>query len=514
MPAERGPLPVFTSSLAAHLMLGFLLITVHGSARSRSTPKADLNPKIVYDLKTIDLSKYLPVKKPADPGAAPGSAPTPGNHPRRGTSGTDPRVSIVSNPPHPDNFSQTILQPLSPPELKITHDLPLPNIVLGDLAPPPAAQPQAPPAPKAVKTIIPKGPSPQNAGAPAAPVMTALAVEPPLPAPRLEVPVAPPVPPGPKPAAASGPAPSAAPLAKQTPSDAITNAQAGIQTSIAATTNSPEKLVSLSLTPTPLTPLISVPPGNRAGQFTVTPMAAADGSPGGESETGPETGRPGNGTGGDESLAAGPDGKGGNGAQPPDPKAIHSVSGDPAPSSAAGGALTPLPPEKLVFKVDPDEVRKRRSGFVINSGPGGGGGLRVYGVLKGARVYTVYLPMPGRNWILQFAAPGAASDAADHAGQVQVHIEAPILPPSAIDQFDFHRPPLPEEKANQMIVLQGTIETDGSVKHLSVLQGLDDSADKAALAAFARWSFTPALRSGAPVAVEILVGVPGTVPGG
>jgi hypothetical protein len=43
---------------------------------------------------------------------------------------------------------------------------------------------------------------------------------------------------------------------------------------------------------------------------------------------------------------------------------------------------------------------------------------------------------------------------------------------------------------------------------LKVLQGILDSVDQAALAAFGRWRFSAALQADKPVAVDILVGIP------
>ena len=59
-----------------------------------------------------------------------------------------------------------------------------------------------------------------------------------------------------------------------------------------------------------------------------------------------------------------------------------------------------------------------------------------------------------------------------------------------------------------MIILHGFIHEDGSVSDLSVVQGLDATSNAVAIAAFSRWKFKPALRAGAPVAVEVLVGIP------
>jgi hypothetical protein len=48
------------------------------------------------------------------------------------------------------------------------------------------------------------------------------------------------------------------------------------------------------------------------------------------------------------------------------------------------------------------------------------------------------------------------------------------------------------------------------VDGLQVYQGLLPEMDEAARTALARWKFTPAMRGGKPLAVEILVGIPNT----
>jgi len=63
-----------------------------------------------------------------------------------------------------------------------------------------------------------------------------------------------------------------------------------------------------------------------------------------------------------------------------------------------------------------------------------------------------------------------------------------------------------------LIILRGTIEEDGTVTAVQVHQGVAQEADLAAREAFARWKFKPALREGKPTRVEILVGVPISVP--
>jgi TonB family protein len=98
---------------------------------------------------------------------------------------------------------------------------------------------------------------------------------------------------------------------------------------------------------------------------------------------------------------------------------------------------------------------------------------------------------------------------------VEIRLGPGIVPPSAEQQFDFHRPPLSNSALNgtEMIILQGVIREDGSVGELKVLRGIIETVDQAALAAFSRWKFTPAQESNKPIEVEVLVGIPVTEPG-
>ena len=93
-----------------------------------------------------------------------------------------------------------------------------------------------------------------------------------------------------------------------------------------------------------------------------------------------------------------------------------------------------------------------------------------------------------------------------------MRIEPPLIPPSAISQFDFHRPPATNDLSSAMIILHGIIREDGAVNKMEIQQGLDPTLDGAALAVFSRWKFSPARWNGSAVEVEILVGIPAAVP--
>lgn len=152
---------------------------------------------------------------------------------------------------------------------------------------------------------------------------------------------------------------------------------------------------------------------------------------------------------------------------------------------------------------------KNRFAMVVTAGPVGGGGLHVFGVLKGGKIYTIFLPMPKKNWILQYATlKSADSPKKSESNGVTLKIDFGVVPPAVEKRFDFHRPVLTAEEKRKMIILHGIIAKDGSVRDLTVYKGVQRVADQAAVAAFAKWKFQPAVRSGKPVPVEILLGIP------
>jgi hypothetical protein len=153
-----------------------------------------------------------------------------------------------------------------------------------------------------------------------------------------------------------------------------------------------------------------------------------------------------------------------------------------------------------------------RSGIMVSTGPVGGGGLGVYGVLRGGRISTTYLAMPGKNWILQYSAHAARAEnnAAATPGRNQVIAlgRDTLTPPWPEKKFDFRRSAIDPALASRTIILHGRIREDGTVETIKVHRGVQMELDQMAMAAFRRWIFRPATRGGKPIAVEILVGIP------
>jgi len=500
-PKNHRSVPGFFSSFLLHFSLVLLLarLPVSSFLVQPSEAGEHRTDQVVYVLHPLNLADYFPTLKPSGPGGKPGQGSRPDRLPARGSTIFQPNLTIISNPPHPDNNRQTIRQPTSPPELKIPIELRLPNILISTVVPPPPAQRPAPPVapkPSAIEGPV-APPTPAPAPLPTAPALALVPLPNPLPNPAL--PVSPPPVPAP-------------PTQSSSAREATTNDQQDKQ----ATPSEAAGLLSLSVEPTSPAETAALPPGNRQGAFSISPAGGKEGSPGGVPTGDPRGGgMGGNGAGGDASTGLGPGDKGGGGGSS---AVANSVAGGNVSISGGAngnkdGVLPSFYAAAMVYPVAPPGPR--RPGVVVTAGPTGGGGLQVYGVLKGGKIYTVYLPMPGKNWILQYCMHDTpAASPVLQSNSLELRLDSGIVPPSAVEQFDFHRPPGAQSDASRKgtIILQGVIREDGSVGELKVLQGLSEAVDQAALAAFSRWKFRPAQRSNKPIAVEILVGIPVILP--
>lgn len=267
------------------------------------------------------------------------------------------------------------------------------------------------------------------------------------------------------------------------------------RTASAANSTGPAGLILLGVDPAAAKDQFSLPAGNRFGQFSIAPPPAAAGAPNGDPHVASSTEKP---------PVAPVSGE----ASPP-VESPMSISGPDA--GGGGGALDPRLPINMIYPVAAPPLNVRRNTMVISAGPTGGGGLNVYGALKCGKIYSVFLPMPARNWSMQYCDASAKPSAVSYEGYTTVlRLDNPLVPPDVdlTHRFDFKRVPLPADKAHRSIILKGVISTAGAVENVVVYQGVQPKMDDAAKLAFSRWHFKPATRDGKPVAVEILVGIP------
>ena len=223
-----------------------------------------------------------------------------------------------------------------------------------------------------------------------------------------------------------------------------------------------------------------VPPGHRRGRFS----AAPDGGPGGE-------------------------GLSGGGDRASDVRIPNLAIGDSAP--AAGSSLAALarrppdPPEDGAFRreVFLAELRERTQAATLR------GELEIEPTAEnpeaaflGRRVYTMAVNMPNINsrqgsWVVRYSEIGKPS------GQGELLAPAPRV---KVDPA--YSAAAMEERIEGEVILSGVIRSDGAVVHIELIKPLDERLDRAALAAFSKWRFDPALKNGVPVDVEVVVRVP------
>ncbi len=496
VPKEPKRSSAFFTSLLLHFAVIFFLVEVPFSALLPHHKIQTVHlPQIVYEFHAIELPKDLPALKPPGPGGQPGKGIHPHKAPARGSIAFHPKATVVSNPPHPDNNFQTIIQPSAPRNVKIKIRLRLPNVIMGGMLPVHTPPPPVPPPPMKLSV-------PRTLNSLTVPQVTVASATPPkLIIPASATPNMPPIP-MPEP-----PPPPLAPKLKAAAQITPVAPNVGMAT---LANGSQSRLLLLSLNPAPPSAKISLPAGNSYGAFTISPSGKKAGSPSGVNGGTLNGGEGGPGGGGDNStgVGSGHAGGGGNGGGRGGLPVSSSGNAASGGSGLGQGTLSAASIAKLIYPILRPPP-KNRFAMVVTAGPVGGGGLHIYGVLTGGKVYTIFLPMPKRNWILQYCVlKGADKSSKKQNPQVSVELNFGIIPPAVEKRFNFHRPALTPEQKNGMIVLHGIINKEGAVENLKVYKGVQNVADQAAVAAFARWKFKPALDKGKPIPVEILLGIP------
>jgi TonB family protein len=458
---------------------------------------------------TYSPEEYLP---PLDTGTAEAPKPQTG----------DPvfaKQPILSVPREADNHSQTIV---APPNLKLDHDVPLPNIVAtGAIAPVVplnaihslSSRSKAPeqevvePAPEvdfardrmtqaALKPdIVPPPPEVTHGRAPGPTGPEAAVIAPP---PELITPAK-----GRQgqinigPSTAVAPAPqlamseqhalygrgqgggkdslpeSAQPVA---PAPSVSGSGAG---------GAAGRLIALGIHPLAPTGPVAVPGGNRRGSFEAGPRGKPDAA-GTPDIAG--TNSPGNGS--------GP--KGHNGSLP---AGLHVGAGPGATDAIAreGRGSGDVDPREMASAEARPSVTGRRAASAISDDKVTDVDRQVFG---DRRPYGTTLNMPNLNsstgsWVMHFAELDPDPKESD------------LLQPLPTKKSDPGYPlELIRAHVHGTVTLYAIIHADGGVDGIRVLNSPDDRLNGWAMSALAGWKFQPALRAGKPVAVETVVEIP------
>ena len=167
-------------------------------------------------------------------------------------------------------------------------------------------------------------------------------------------------------------------------------------------------------------------------------------------------------------------------------------------AALARGVIYPVP---AVFNV-------RRNSLTVVTGSIGGGGLGAYGaLLHCGKIYTIFLPMPGKNWVMQYCAQNSGDAPSAPSSATVAHFGEGVVPPQAESKFDFQRISVPPEKVGKLIILKGVLRTDGFIDELQVYQSVLSEMDDNARLAFSQWKFKPGTRYGEPTTVAAQIEV-------
>ncbi len=497
---RTGIAPVrFAESYASHIALVvviYLVCTLPFFNRSPQLKSPFENTHIEY----YPVSEYLPPINTAQKAAM---------KPRQGA----PKLAkqeILSVPPNPDNTHQTIV---TPPKVKLDHDLALPNIVAW--TPIPSAQPVAASARSVSQLKVPQF-DPQVVGPTAdvsqmkehlqLPTMPQPSVvEPPLSADQLKLQRGQINMGQMEPQVAAPKLPTPVQRASGVSDSGAKNIPPSPNVQNLPSSQGQGQLIALGLNPADVHGPISMPNGNRSGEFHASPSGKAD-APGTPNVVATGTAN----TGGSHGAGNGPPGIM-VGAAPPGAK-TSAVAGTPT----AGGSLAKSPPAS---STNPDlEARKRMIAAAMKPSlpsmhdrpaatpaptlpedPDLSIEQRIFGT---RRSYSLIMNMPNLtsatgSWIIRFAELKQSDDKTALTAPVVTSKVDPAYPPDVL-----------RDHVEGTVTLYAIIRADGTVDAVRVLNSLDPRLDNNAMHALSLWHFRPGIKNGEPVAVEAVVQIP------
>jgi hypothetical protein len=133
------------------------------------------------------------------------------------------------------------------------------------------------------------------------------------------------------------------------------------------------------------------------------------------------------------------------------------------------------------------------NGITVIAGPRAGGALNLYGVLKGDRVYTIYISTKIGPAVMQFADPSSVA----HPYTNQLTAPRALRADSPVDW--------PAGKHSKLLIACD-LDRNGTLKNARILKSDDSVAAQQILAALSGWKFAPAFRGNEAVAVTAILG--------
>ena len=262
------------------------------------------------------------------------------------------------------------------------------------------------------------------------------------------------------------------------------------------------RLIALGINPVAPTGPVPVPAGSRSGRFAAGPNGKA-GAAGTPDSAGGKTGS--NGAGG-TAIGTGSKGRG-NGSLP---AGLHVGAGSGATGSvqrdgrSPNGTGTGDGEGREVASLSPAEIAAaKRAGQRPASKVSDDKITDLDRQVFGERhPYAMTVNMPNLNsftgsWVIRFAE--LKSD--EKQGE--------LLTPVPVEKTDPGYPlELMKNNVHGQVTLYAVIHSDGKVGDIRVLSSPDDRLDRYAASALARWKFAPAQKDGKAVAIEAVVVIP------
>jgi hypothetical protein len=128
--------------------------------------------------------------------------------------------------------------------------------------------------------------------------------------------------------------------------------------------------------------------------------------------------------------------------------------------------------------------------LTIEATPRSGGAFNFYGLLKGDKVYTIYINTVLGTAVLEFADPTSA----EHAH------ERDLAPPQPL------RADLPAGVRRSRLIIACVLDREGLVRNPQVIESSGPAMAAKVLAALPNWKFRPASRGNQPVEVDAILG--------
>lgn len=475
--ASRPPWQIFAKSMLAQAVLGLGLL----AAFKFAPPPHVLEQSPFRDASVIyfKASEYLP---PIDTVKESSIAPQQG-------APQPSKQTIISVPPEANNRTQTVV---TAPALRLSHQVPLPNMVSWAPKPPviPAAMTEREISGLKARTLTPSaivtpvtGPAPElsktmqertsllpaSAVVAPAPEMNRISERKPAEALATETNVVAPTP------LLNGSERS--PRARLAASEG--NSVAPPAPSLSGPQDQARKLIVLNASPVPPPAEDKVQIGNRRGTFAATPQGKS-GSPGSPSTAGR----------GEVSNSSTTDSRS-------DIPAGLLVGAAPKPDSSSAG----MKDKAVVAEVIPPRVTStpQESASAI---PGRNPGQVEKTIFGDRRFYSMTMNMPnlnsaGGSWVIRFAE------------LKQNQNVGALVAPVATQEVDPGYPAeLMRHNISGTVTLYAVIRRDGSVGEVRILVSADDRLDEYARNALLRWRFQPATKNGSAVDLEAIVIIP------